>query len=100
MKRTGIFCLGIAAISLALSPHEFALTGAAYFITTESIDSAGANAKSANYTLHGSVVGEFGVASTASITSATYVLRHGYVGQLYDLIALPTVSDGNPVTSE
>ena len=87
MKRTGIICVGIAAISLALSPHASTQTNADYFITTETIDSAGANAQSAHYALHGSAVGEFGVASTASITSADYVVKNGYVGQLYDVIA-------------
>ena len=85
-KKTGLISFAVTVIFLGLSPRVSTLTNADYFITTESIDSAGANAQSANYALHGSAVGEFGVASTASITSAAYIVKNGYVGQLSDLL--------------
>jgi hypothetical protein len=81
------FVFGIALVSLALSAHASALTNADYFITSETIDSAGVNAQSANYILHASAVGEFGVASAASITSADYRLESGYVARVRDVIA-------------
>jgi hypothetical protein len=62
-----------------------------YSITSESIDSAGVKAQSANYTLRASAGGEFGVVSTASITSASYILESGYVARLRDVIAPTTV---------
>jgi hypothetical protein len=80
----------IPALLLALTAaaaQAASRSSANYSITTETIDSAGANTQSANYALHGSAVGEFGVASTASNTSADYILKNGYVGQLYDVIA-------------
>src|SRR2546422_2351989 len=84
----------IPALLLALTvatAQAASRTSANYSITTETIHSAGVNAQSANYALHGSAVGEFGVASAASSTSTDYVLKNGYVGQLYDVLAPTSV---------
>jgi len=86
LTKTGIIYFGSALISLALSAYGASRTSANYTITTETIDSAGVNVQSANYALHGSAVGEFGVASTESITSADYVNKIAYVGQLSDML--------------
>src|SRR5437868_4125964 len=91
MKKARIIYFGIGVISLTLCPHASTRTSANYSITTETIDSAGVNAQSANYALHGSAVGEFGVASAASDTSADYIVKNGYVGQLYEVITPTTV---------
>jgi hypothetical protein len=87
MTKTGIICFAVAITFLGLSAHASALTNTDYFITSETIDSAGAKAQSANYILHASAVGEFGVASAASITSATYTLESGYAARLRDVVA-------------
>jgi hypothetical protein len=44
--------------------------------------------QSANYSVNGSAAGEFGAGSNAIATSAAYAGKNGFVGQLYDLVAL------------
>jgi hypothetical protein len=87
VKKTLTTCCVLAVISLACAPHALALTDADYSITSETVDSAGARAQSANYLLRASAVGEFGAASTVSITSATYSLESGYVARVLNVIA-------------
>ena len=91
VKRTLTTCFALAVISLARAPRASSLTNADYSITSESIDSAGANAQSAHYLLRASGAGEFGVASTASISSANYLLESGYVARLRDVLAPTSV---------
>ena len=91
VKKTLTACFALAAISLARTPLASSLTNADYSITSESIDSAGANAQSAHYLLRASGAGEFGVASTASISSANYLLESGYVARLRDVLAPTSV---------
>jgi hypothetical protein len=91
VKKTLTTFFAVAEIFLVLSAHASTLTAADYFITSESIDSAGVKAQSANYTLRASAVGEFGVASTASSSSANYTLESGYAARLRDVIAPTSV---------
>jgi hypothetical protein len=63
-------------------------SSANYSITTDTVDSGGVNAQSASYALYGSAAGEFGAGSGALITSAAYLDKIGYVGQLSDLLLL------------
>ncbi|MEP7016217.1 MAG: dockerin type I domain-containing protein [Verrucomicrobiota bacterium] len=63
-------------------------SSADYRIPTETIASAGINALSASYSLRGSAFGEFGAAAPGSITSASYIDKPGYAGQLSDLLML------------
>jgi hypothetical protein len=62
-------------------------SSANYFIPHETINSGGVDAQSANYSLRASAVGEFGGAGPNS-TSASYINRPGYAGQLSDLLML------------
>ena len=85
MKSTFLL---LFATTLSIWPaYAGSRSSANYSIPTETIDSAGVNAQSADYALHGIAVGEFGVGSNALTASAAYIFRNGYVGQLYDLIA-------------
>lgn len=63
-------------------------SSADYSIPTDTIDSAGVNSQSANYSLRGSAVGEFGAAGPASVTSTDYIDKPGYAGQLSDLLTV------------
>jgi hypothetical protein len=72
----------------AICGFTFAGTRAStnYSITTETVDSAGVNAQSANYSLHGSAVGEFAAGNSEIITTANYTDKLDYVGQLSDML--------------
>jgi hypothetical protein len=61
-------------------------SSANYSITTDTVDGGGINAQSANYSLHGSAVGEFGNGSSEITTTANYTDKIAYVGQLSDML--------------
>ncbi len=63
-------------------------TSANYSIPAEAVDMGGRGAQSTNYSLFGSGVGEFGTASSAVTSSVAYSGKPGYVGGLYDIVAL------------
>src|SRR5437660_6808415 len=88
MKITDLFrCSFLLASLLPLQLHGGpARSSADYSILAETIDSAGLNATSSNYTLRGSAAGEFGAGNQIPITSASYVARPGYAGQLSDVL--------------
>jgi hypothetical protein len=71
-------------------------SSANYSITTETIDSAGVNAHSTNYSLHGSAVGEFAAGNAEIITSTNYTDKLDYVGQLSDM--LDPITAGSQLT--
>jgi hypothetical protein len=94
--RTGIICLGITVIFLALSAHGAPRTSADYSIPNDSTDAAGVHAQSANYSVNGSAVGEFGAGANALVASAAYIGKGGFVGELYEVISLSiTASPSN-----
>ena len=61
-------------------------SSANYSITTDTIDSGGVNAASANYSLHGSAVGEVASADQDLTSSTNYTDKPDYVGQLSDML--------------
>jgi hypothetical protein len=61
-------------------------TSTNYSITTETVDAGGVNAQSANYSLRGNAMGEFGAGSSGVTTSSTYTAKIAYVGQLSDML--------------
>lgn len=82
-------CLIISALLLSTVPAMAGSRSSAdYSIPTDTIDVAGVNAQSANYSLRGSAVDEFGTANDGSITSLDYIDKPGYAGQLSDLLTL------------
>lgn len=87
MKTKIIFVTATLILSI-LPAYSGSRSSADYSIPTDTVDSAGINASSANYSLRGSAVGEFGAASPGSITSANYNNKPGYVGQLSDLLTV------------
>ena len=86
MKTRIYLIVGVTLSILTTNGQERG--SADYSIVPDTIDAGGLNASSANYSLRGSAVGEFGAASAASITSANYNDKPGYVGQLSDLLTL------------
>jgi hypothetical protein len=83
-RRLLITCLGFVS---ALAPLQAGSRSSAnYSITTETIDAGGVNAQSANYSLRGNGVGEFGAGSSDVITSAAYTGKIAYTGQLSDML--------------
>jgi hypothetical protein len=87
MKRT--ICLVLSSVLLSILPsYGGSRSSADYSIPTDTLDSAGVNAQSANYSLRGSAVNEFGAANEGSITSTDYIDKPGYAGQLSDLLTL------------
>src|SRR5947199_286670 len=86
--KTAIYLLTVSATLSILTTNAQERTSPDYSITPDTIDSGGLNASSANYSLRGSAVGEFGAANSGSITSANYIDKPGYVGQLSDLLTL------------
>lgn len=99
------FAVALALSSLLLLSHgvHAARTSANYSIPTDSADAAGTQVQSASYSIKGSAVGEFGTSSTAVTTSAAYSGKAGYVGELYDIVALslsaPPSNNMNETTS-
>src|SRR4051812_46415141 len=87
MKQTLLVPVIAVAIGWTASVTQAGSRSSAnYSIMTETIDSAGINAQSANYSLHASAVGEFGAASSNVITSANYTDKIAYAGQLSDML--------------
>lgn len=83
------FSLTLSAFFLSiLSVCAGSRSSVDYSIPADTIDSGGVNSQSANYSLHGSAVGEFGAAGPGSITSGDFINKPGYAGQLSDLLTL------------
>jgi hypothetical protein len=84
------FAWALTLSTLLLLSHgvQAARTSASYSIPADSTDAAGTQVQSASYSIKGSAVGEFGASSTAVTTSAAYSGKAGYVGELYDIVAL------------
>ena len=61
-------------------------SSANYSITTDTVDAGGLNAQSANYSLHGSAVGEFASGNSDVVTATNYTDKIDYVGQLSDML--------------
>ena len=89
MKTTLFVPVVVAVVMSAYSSvHAGARSSANYSIPTDSTDVAGARVQSANYSVNGSAVGEFGASQNALTTSTDYTDKAGFIGQLYDIIAL------------
>ena len=71
--------LGLTVVVLALCSTAFA----ASVVTTSTIDGGGLRTTSASYTMDGSVGSIGGISSAASDTA-----KHGYIGQLYDVVSV------------
>ena len=87
-----IHTLIFPALLLARAAHADPRTSADYALVAEVSDVAGGRASSADYTLDASVGGVTGYS-----TAPAEVARHGYIGQLYDLIGYALLaSDYSP----
>jgi hypothetical protein len=79
--------IAIPALIFALvTSAQASRTSANYSITTETIDVGGVNTQSANYSMRGNAIGEFGAGSSEIVTSAAYTDKIAYVGQLSDML--------------
>lgn len=85
MNRSILLCAALVAVTTGCL--HGARTSASYSITADTL-AAGLRAQSANYSVNGGAIGEFGAASDAVTTSAAYSGKAGYVGELYDIVAL------------
>jgi len=72
-------------LALATSLHAQLRTGTNYTLPTETSDAGGARATSAAYTNDGSVGG---VAGLSTVAAPVETVKAGYIGQLYEVIAL------------
>jgi hypothetical protein len=86
--KTHLISTVVAAILSILPAYAGSRSSADYSIPTDTVDTGGVNAQSANYSLRGSAVGEFATGSSATSTSGSYTNKPGYVGQLSDLLTL------------
>ncbi|MGZ4966336.1 MAG: hypothetical protein ACXV97_04100, partial [Chthoniobacterales bacterium] len=51
--------------------------------------------QSANYSVNGNAVGEFAAGQTAIVTSGSYANKSGFVGELYEIVALSITASSN-----
>jgi len=77
--------IGFMAITQSV---KAARSSASYSVPADSTDGAGVQVQSANYSVKGSAIGEFGAGQTAIATSAAYSSKAGFVGELYDIVGL------------
>ena len=87
MKTSLNFICRVGAIC-AICGSAFAgpRSSANYSITTDTVDAGGVNAQSANYSLHGSAVGEFASGNSDVVSATNYTDKIAYVGQLSDML--------------
>lgn len=96
ITRGGTVALGFLVTAICASAlHAGERSSANYEIVTESIDAGGARSSSSNYTADGSLGAVSGVSTAASPDES---VKHGYIGQLYEvtglqLAATPTAVD-------
>lgn len=81
-----VICYVCTICAISGSAFGQVRSSANYSITTDTIDSGGVNAASANYSLHGSAVGEVASADQDLTTSTNYTDKPDYVGQLSDML--------------
>lgn len=86
MKPARLLILFVILHSSFVTPtHAGPRTSTNYAVPTDSIDSAGKRTTSANYSNAGSLGGITGV---ATVSSPAETVKHGYIGQLYEVTAL------------
>jgi len=87
MKTLLNFICRVGAIcAICGSAFAGARSSANYSITTDTVDAGGVNAQSANYSLHGSAVGEFASGNSDVVSATNYTDKIAYVGQLSDML--------------
>jgi hypothetical protein len=85
MKTRAVFLVALS-VPLAMEVASAATrTSASYSLTTETADAGGRRAASASYSHEGSLGG---IAGVGAIVSPPQTVRHGYIGQLYDIAGL------------
>ena len=79
---------------LALQLHAGTRSSANYSVSTDVIDSGGGRTTSASYVNDGSLGCIVGV---GSVQSPAQTVKHGYIGQLYEVSGLQLASDPNTI---
>ncbi len=92
MKLSATLLLALLT-SLTSLAHAGPRTSANYNILTDSIDTGGKRAASANYANDGSIGG---IAGVATVAAPAEVAKSGYIAQLYDVTGL--VLNASPLT--
>ena len=64
-------------------------TSTDYAVTTDTTDAGGQQATSISYTNHGSVGG---IAGISTVASPAETVKHGYIGQLYEVVVVDTTA--------
>lgn len=77
--------LGCVAASAVAAPQN----SASYSVTNDTMDAGGRRSTSANYTNDGSVGGIGGISTVAAPAA---MVKHGFIGQLYEVTALQLAS--------
>ena len=82
------------AVTLGVSAHAGSRSSASYKIPTDTVDAAGRHGASANYANDGSLGGIGGISSVSPLPK---VVKHGYIGQLYNVTSLALAGNPAPV---
>jgi hypothetical protein len=93
MKTLCIYPAAVVLLGAVATVLADTRTSANYSLTTESVDSGGLRATSANYRNDASIGGVTGVSSAVAPPETA---KHGYIGQLYETVGLALAA--NPAT--
>ena len=85
LRRAWVGVLGCVAASAVAAPQN----SASYSATSDTMDAGGRRSTSANYTNDGSVGGIVGISTVAAPAA---MVKHGFIGQLYEATALQLAS--------
>ena len=85
------------AVVLSVDLHAGSRSSANYTISTEILDMGGVRAVSANYTNSGSAGS---IAGISTVAAPAETVKHGYIGQLYELASGFTLSATPPTINE
>jgi hypothetical protein len=81
-------------VTLGVTGQAASRSSASYKIPTDTVDAAGRRAASANYANDGSLGGFGGI---SSVPAPPKLVKHGYVGQLYEVTSLAVAGNPAPV---
>src|SRR5688572_30199773 len=83
------------AVTLGVTAQAASRSSASYKIPTDTVDAAGRRATGGNYANEGSLGGIGGISS--SVPAPPKLVKHGYVGQLYEVTSLALAGNPAPV---
>src|SRR5688500_7442657 len=81
-------------VTLGVTAQAASRSSASYKIPTDTVDAAGRRATGGNYANEGSLGGIGGI---SSVPAPPKLVKHGYVGQLYEVTSLAVAGTPAPV---